>query len=320
MRTKSAIVTVLLCMGFASSAAAHIRLLKPDGWIQENALGDPQKDAPCGPGAGEQFTATNKITEFKAGETITVEWEETIPHPGHFRIALAENRDDLKDPELDIISNCDYDPASVPKEPHGNVLLDNLFPRTGTFVAAESFSQKVTLPNKPCEKCTLQLIQYMTAHSVPCIYYHCADIKIVAAAGTAGAGGNGGAGGAAGSAGGGAVSGSGAGMGGMSGMTAAGTTGTMAGASAGGTAGAVASAGTTGGAGQTAAPVAGASGPMMAPPQGVTGSGAPPSSSEEEGCSVTHVGSGGRGQGAGALGMMVLLAMAGVWLRGRRRV
>ena len=200
-----------LCAG-ASTAHAHFRLLKPTSWIMEDGLGDPQKSGPCGTTSG---TPTNAVTTFKPGETITVEWEETIPHPGHFRIAVARDRSELVDPDIDVDSSCNYAPGSVGNEPPVYpVLLDNVYPRDNPGFG-ESFTQEVTLPDMECEKCTLQIIQFMTEHSQPCIYYHCADIAIVGDGGgatdagvdagggpQAGAGGTtGGSGGASGSAG-----------------------------------------------------------------------------------------------------------------------
>ena len=198
---RSLFWTVALCLP-ASTSHAHIKLLKPAAWVTTDATGNPQKTGPCGT-ADAGSAATNTVTTFTAGEEITVEWTETVDHPGHFRIALAKNRGDLKDPDLKpAAGTCDYPAGSVPTEPHDNVLLDNLYPTTA-YGGTKSYSQTVKLPDEPCEKCTLQLIQWMTKHPPACIYYQCADIRIVkkgseAAGSTAGAAaGSGGKGGAA---------------------------------------------------------------------------------------------------------------------------
>lgn len=173
-------VMALVSGASSTTAHAHIKLLQPEPWIVTDATGNPQKSGPCGttePGSA----ATNVVTTFKAGEEITVEWMETVDHPGHFRIALASNRAELVDPDLKpAAGTCDYPAGSVPTEPHGNVLLDNVFPTT-TAGGAHMYSQQVKLPNEPCDHCTLQLIQWMTKHPPSCLYYQCADIKIVAA-------------------------------------------------------------------------------------------------------------------------------------------
>jgi MYXO-CTERM domain-containing protein len=175
----------------ASPVHAHIKMLKPAPWLNEGdglfgvGAGDPQKGGPCGPGGYDDIQPiplSNKITEFRAGETITVEWTETIPHPGWFRIALAENRADLKDPQVQIDASCNVMPrSSIPMGAHGNVLADGLFLKSSYDVLKDPYTYEVTLPNKPCEKCTLQLIQFMEQHAPGCIYYHCADIKILPA-------------------------------------------------------------------------------------------------------------------------------------------
>jgi Lytic polysaccharide mono-oxygenase, cellulose-degrading len=199
MKTIPLVATLLVAGSLPSAAHAHIKLLKPASWVTTDATGNPQKLGPCGTAAAGSG-ATNAVTTFKAGEEITVEWSETIDHPGHFRIALAKNRDELKDPELKpAAGSCDYPAGSVPTDPHGNVLLDNLFP-TSAYGGMKAYSQRVKLPNEPCEKCTLQVLQWMTKHAPSCLYYQCADIKIVAADGAAaGSGAEAGSGPAAGS-------------------------------------------------------------------------------------------------------------------------
>ncbi|MET0389440.1 MAG: SCE4755 family polysaccharide monooxygenase-like protein, partial [Polyangiales bacterium] len=260
--------TALIASALVPAAVhAHIKLTKPASWIVESSLGDPQKSGPCGPGAGDAMTPTDMVTTFQAGEEIEVEWTETIPHPGHFRIAVAKDRAALADPELSMIgSACDYD-ESMPPVAAGNVMADNLHPRSRDGFSArsgETFTSKVTLPSEPCEKCTLQLIQWMESHPKPCIYYHCADIKIVAAeGGAAGAANNGGSGGnaspVAGSAGATPVAGTTASVGGSTAVT--GGAGAGPAAPSGGTgAGAAASPATpSGGAGAPVVPAAGRS-------------------------------------------------------------
>jgi hypothetical protein len=184
--------SVALVLGAADLAHAHIKLLKPASWVEEDSTGDPQKEPPCGPGAGGG-DETGMVTTYTEGEEITVEWSETINHNGHYRIALARDRSELVDPKV----NGTCQSADIMDPPVAPVLMDGLFPTTSDD-GKRMFSQKVKLPaGMTCEKCTLQLLQFMTPHLVPCFYYHCADIKIVPAGG--GAAGGGGAAPAAGS-------------------------------------------------------------------------------------------------------------------------
>jgi MYXO-CTERM domain-containing protein len=184
--TIALIVAALSWVGAASSVQAHIKLTKPESWLKENDIGAPQKGGPCGPGGGDDIKPSplsEAVTTFEVGETITLEWTETVPHPGHFRVAFAEDRNDLKDPELELDGSCNYDESKLPTGAHGNVLADGVFPRSRTGprdATGKTFSTQITLPAEPCEKCTLQLIQFMENHPPSCIYYHCADVRLVA--------------------------------------------------------------------------------------------------------------------------------------------
>lgn len=162
-RCTIAILT-LASASFSATADAHIRLDAPAARFAFSNAG--QKTGPCGSG-----TATGTVTEVQAGSTLTVQWTETINHPGHYRIALDPDGGDdgLVDPasETDFYTN-------------DNVLLDQIADKAGG-----AYSADVTIPDTNCDKCTLQLIQVMT-DKLPWgpangddIYYWCADIRIV---------------------------------------------------------------------------------------------------------------------------------------------
>jgi hypothetical protein len=184
------VLVTLSTLTCARPAAAHFQLKKPTSWLKEDAAGGPQKGSPCGPGGYDNVTPTptsGAVTEFHAGDTIEVDWVDTIAHPGYFRIALAQNRDDLKNPTIVQDATCNFDESMVPKTASGNVLADGVHFRTRNGFSAPAgtmFSQMVTLPNTPCDKCTLQVMQIMEndiqslSH---CYYFHCADIKILPA-------------------------------------------------------------------------------------------------------------------------------------------
>ena len=101
-----------LLLAFAMAAAvpaamhAHFKLVEPASWIVEDQRGDPQKLAPCGgllpppanapaaaaPAANApQMTRTNVVSKVTGGSKIHLKVEETIYHPGHYRVALAIN-------------------------------------------------------------------------------------------------------------------------------------------------------------------------------------------------------------------------------------
>jgi MYXO-CTERM domain-containing protein len=183
MRSALASSAVLVACLVSAAASAHIKLVAPEQRYPEgppsSQEGD-QKTGPCGSGP-----ATGAVTTYAPGETITVIWQETVNHPGHFRISLDPDGGDdgLVDPT-------DYDDFYVAP----TVLLDDI-----TDGGGSNFSESITLPMTECDKCTLQLIQIMTDKPPwgPAggndIYYQCADISIKAGGGTGG-GGVGGAG------------------------------------------------------------------------------------------------------------------------------
>ena len=173
------VVTALL-IGAGSvltPARAHFVLVTPDSWMSQDSLGGPQKLGPCGNEGGG--TATGDVTPFRPGQTIEVTVDETIFHPGHYRVALAVNdRSELPPPPA--ITAVDRDPcgrADIQEPPIFPILADNLLPHTQPFDAPQTFT--VTLPSDvTCTRCTLQVIEYMANHGMPCFYYHCADISI----------------------------------------------------------------------------------------------------------------------------------------------
>src|SRR5678810_799 len=68
-------------------AHAHFVLTTPASWMSQDSLGSPQKTGPCGNESGG--TATGAVTAFHPGDTITITLNETVFHPGHYRVALG---------------------------------------------------------------------------------------------------------------------------------------------------------------------------------------------------------------------------------------
>jgi hypothetical protein len=185
----------LLC---TTHAHAHFKLLKPTSWLNEDALGGPQKGSPCGSGNTRPFIGddvqpipvSDAVTTFHAGETITVELQETVYHPGYFRISIAPTlaadatSTHFPDPPLTDLADCHYDNAAVQTRPHDAVLADGLFMAADQNGSNRSLMQQVKLPSEPCDRCTLQVVQVMEGHPASsCFYFHCADIEILPADG-----------------------------------------------------------------------------------------------------------------------------------------
>jgi hypothetical protein len=170
-------------------AHAHFQLLAPQSAMVENQLGDPQKLGPCGGVTGNPGTPTNAVTEVRGGDMIHVKVAETVFHPGHYRIALAVK--DMKELPNDpmvmtkpapngapISVSAEISPAKAP------ILADGLFAHTDRQPTPIPWETDVKLPNINCDKCTLQVIQFMAEHPLnkdgDYSYHHCATLKITA--------------------------------------------------------------------------------------------------------------------------------------------
>jgi hypothetical protein len=171
----------------APMAGAHFKLVEPQGWLMEDDRGDPQKMAPCGGTSANAGTPSNAINKIRGGQKLHIKIQETIFHPGHYRIALAVNsRAELPgDPEVTTrqtergpwsVSAVIQNPARIP------ILADGLFAHATR--PAGPFETDVDIPNINCPKCTLQIIQFMAEHGLnrdgDYSYHHCADLQITA--------------------------------------------------------------------------------------------------------------------------------------------
>jgi hypothetical protein len=186
------------------SAGAHFILQMPTSWWTQDGSGGPQKQGPCGNAnpAEPVGMATGTVTPYVfapgAPRMINISVNETIGHPGHYRVALAQSQASL--PAEPVVTPSATDPcASAAIQPTATtatlpaVLGDNLSPKTTARMGVQNFS--VTVPEgMVCTNCTLQVIEFMSSHGLNdpggCYYHHCANITI-----QNGAGGAGGAGG-----------------------------------------------------------------------------------------------------------------------------
>jgi hypothetical protein len=169
------------------AASAHFKLLAPVSWIVESERGDPQKAGPCGENAAGSATPSNIVGKAVGGQKLHLKLQETIFHPGHYRVALAVNsRAELPpDPEV-TTKETDKGPWSVSaviqNPPRVPVLADGVFVHTTR--STEPFETDVQLPNINCQKCTLQIVEFMAEHGYNnpggYSYHHCADVQITA--------------------------------------------------------------------------------------------------------------------------------------------
>jgi hypothetical protein len=182
----------LLLAGAAAAVAvplaqAHFKLLEPPSSLLTDERGDPQKLAPCGGTSEDQGTLSGIVTPVQGGQPLLLRIQETIFHPGHYRVALAvESRDELPPEPPATMQETERGPrsASAPIQdpPEIPVLVDGLLPRTAP--PAELHEVSIDIPNINCERCTLQVIQFMLNHPGTregnFAYYHCADLSITA--------------------------------------------------------------------------------------------------------------------------------------------
>lgn len=148
MRRSLAILAFLA----PTTAMAHAELTDPDPRSAcVNATNC--KTAPCG------TIPTGAVTKvFFVGSSYDINWNETIEHPGNYRLALSTNGD------------LGFD----------SFIIQDLIPDMPT--APNSYTMPWTVPNiTTCQtKCVMQLLQIMTDNPGT-TYYNCADIQILAA-------------------------------------------------------------------------------------------------------------------------------------------
>ena len=70
---------------------AHFKLVEPASWLIEDDRGDPQKAGPCGGSNADWGKPSYAVTQAVGGSKFHVKVQETIYHPGFYRVALAVN-------------------------------------------------------------------------------------------------------------------------------------------------------------------------------------------------------------------------------------
>lgn len=140
------ISALLIC--FSTDVLAHSRL-KASDMIKIRGTNPGIKVGPCG-GLARVAPAV-----INPGSTITVYWEETVYHPGRFEFYFSE----AGDSNFVLLKTIQNNSAGTPL-PH-------------------QFNTTLTLPNKTCDACTLQMIQVMTENpAAPTNYYSCSDMQL----------------------------------------------------------------------------------------------------------------------------------------------
>lgn len=131
---------------------AHARLSFPVPRNNNSGI----KNGPCG-GLARSAIPTTVI----GGSTITLQWLETIDHPGRYIFSLSLANDQGFNQNV---------LATIPDLQDGAAGLPHMY------------TAQLTIPNINCPTCTLQMIQSMEENpAAPTYYYSCADLNIVQA-------------------------------------------------------------------------------------------------------------------------------------------
>jgi len=160
----------------AHIAHAHFALLQPPSAL---AIEDGGKGAPpCAEGPD-----SNIVTAVQGGHALAVRLNEFVYHPGHYRFALSVNSRSELPPDPDVVAPDGVSvSAAIQKPVKIPVLADGVFLHTAP--PDGDWQTTITLPNLNCDKCTLQIIEFMAEHGFNpgggYFYHHCADLRITA--------------------------------------------------------------------------------------------------------------------------------------------
>ena len=194
MRTKALLVAAAVAC-LSGVVDAHFALISPAASMVQNRLGDPQKIGPCGgvsanPGRGTPANPgvpSGAVTNVKGGTSLHLLVNETIFHPGHYRVALARTAADLpKDPVVttkQTEQGVRSEAAEIQNPPVAPILADGLFVHTERPTA--NWEADIEIPNVTCMGCVMQVIQVMFNHPGVAVdggfsYHHCAVLNITA--------------------------------------------------------------------------------------------------------------------------------------------
>jgi hypothetical protein len=168
----------------APAAAAHIDMIQPPP-REVGSSREPNSDLKQGPCGQIANGRTSRVSVFEPGETIEVTWRETINHRSYYRVAFDRDGDDA------------FPTFAGPGRGAQDVDPRDLCPVDGQVILAyeledgqrETRTLRVTLPEVECERCTLQVVQYMFDANNP-YYFQCADLALRRRDADAGAGGD----------------------------------------------------------------------------------------------------------------------------------
>jgi hypothetical protein len=194
VRHRFLLATAATVASLSVTADAHFVLVQPAATIVQNRLGDPQKLAPCGGAsanparglAANPGVPSGATTEIKGGSAFHLLIQETVFHPGHYRIALARNATQLPPEPVVTTRSSERGEQSVSAviqdTPLAPVIADGLFAHAERPTAL--WETDISIPNINCPNCLLQVVQFMAEHGRNTdgdfSYHHCAVVNITA--------------------------------------------------------------------------------------------------------------------------------------------
>jgi len=188
------LLTAVLTAAVSVTADAHFVLVSPAASLVQNRLGDPQKMAPCGgvsanPGRGTAAnpgTSSGAVTRITGGTSFHLLVQETVFHPGHYRVALARTAAQLPPDPVVTTRDSERGPwstsAAIQNPPVAPVLAAGLLAHTERPTGL--WEADIPMPNIDCPNCVMQVIQFMAEHAKNLdgdySYHHCALVDITA--------------------------------------------------------------------------------------------------------------------------------------------
>lgn len=195
-RSRASLLVAAASVALYSTAAqAHFILVAPASFAEQDALGSPQKSLPCGQAdPGQTANPTGELTTFTEGQTITLTINETIFHPGHYRVSIAQDQASIPPDPPVTPGSTDCGSTVITMDPQLPLVADGLLEHSSAFSGPQSVQVKLPA-GLVCTNCTLQVAEFMSNHGLNnpggCFYHHCANITILPA-GDAGPGAGGG--------------------------------------------------------------------------------------------------------------------------------
>jgi hypothetical protein len=173
---------VLLIAAATGTAGAHFTLKAPPAYSKQDGDGLPEKSPPCGQAdPGTPMVSVPGEMTFAAGDMVTITIDENIFHPGHYRVAVAQDEASLPADPTVTMDGDQCATAAIETTAVLPVVADDLFDHTKSFATPQTMQVQLP-PTLTCAHCLLQVIEFMSDHPLNnpggCFYHHCARVSI----------------------------------------------------------------------------------------------------------------------------------------------